>query len=207
MCKKVLVLFLTLMISLSVSACSNFSDSDMDIYEKIHKHYNKMESYTADVDVTVYSNKTENRYFIAQKVKSPDMYYTHITDEKATFNVTTVSKGGITKTAAEACEYTMTVPDGDRLGVLYLNNFFKAYYASEETSLSVQKSLKSKKTMLSVEIFDENSAIKKINLSVDNKTLSPVSISVYGDEDLLLKGTFENFKYNEKIDDSLFNTD
>ena len=207
MCKKVFVLFLALMISLSVSACSGFSDSDMDIYEKIHKHYNKMESYTADVDVTVYSNKTENRYFVAQKVKSPDMYYTHITDEKATFGVTTVSKGGKTKTVADGSEYSMTVPDGDSLGVLYLNNFFKAYYASEETSLSVQKSLKSKKTMLSVEIFDENTAIKKVNLSIDNKTLAPVSISVYGDEDLLLMGTFENFRYNEKIDDSLFNTD
>ena len=135
------------------------------------------------------------------------MYYTHITDEKATFGVTTVSKNGMTKTVADGSEYAMTVPDGDSLGVLYLNNFFKAYYASEETSLSVQKSLKSKKTTLSVEIFDENTAIRKVNLSIDNKTFSPVSISVYGDEDLLPKGTFENFRYNEKIDDSLFNTD
>ena len=207
MCKKVLVLFLALMISLSVCGCESFSDSDMDIYEKIHKHYNKMESYTADVDVTVYSNKTENRYFIAQKVKSPDMYYTHITDEKATFGVTTVSKGGKTKTVADGSEYSMTVLDGNSLGILYLNNFFKAYYASEETSLSVQKSLKSKKTSLTVELFDDSSAIKKVTLSIDNKTLSPVSISVYGEEDLLLTGTFENFKYNKKIDDSLFYID
>ncbi len=207
MCRKVFVLFLALMISLSVSACSGISDSDMDIYEKIHKHYNKMESYTADVDVTVYSNKTENRYFVAQKVKSPDMYYTHITDEKATFGVTTVSKGGKIKTVADGSEYTMTVPDDESLGVLYVNNFFKAYYASEETSLSVQKTLKSKKTVLSVEVFDEDSAIRKVNLAIDNKTLAPVSVSVYGDEDLLLKGTFENFRYNEKIDNSLFNTD
>ena len=206
MCKKIFALFLTLMMSLSVSACS-FSDSDMDIYEKIHKHYNKMESYTADVDVTVYSNKTENRYFIAQKVKSPDMYYTHITDENATFGVTTVSKDGKTKTVADGSEYSMTVPDDNSLGILYLNNFFKAYYASEETSLSVQKTPKSKKTTLTVSIFDENTVIKKVNLSIDNKTLSPVSISVYGDEDLLMKGSFENFKYNENIEASLFNTD
>lgn len=207
MCKRVLLLFLTLMMSLSASACNRFTDSDMDIYEKIHKHYNKMESYTADVDMTVYSNKTKNRYFVTQKVKSPDMYYTHITDENATFSVTTVSKGGITKTSAEACDYQMTVPDDDSLGILYLNNFFKAYYASEETSLSVQKSQKSKKCVLTVEIFDENTAIRKVILSVDNKTLAPDSISVYNDSELLMRGTFENFKYNEKIEDSVFYTD
>lgn len=207
MCKKVFVLFLTLMISVSVTACNGFTDSDMDIYEKIHKHYNKMESYTTDVDMTVYSNKTQNRYFITQKVKSPDMYYTHITDENATFSVTTTTKDGKTKTVADGCEYVMTVPDDKGLGVLFLDKFFKAYYASEETSLSVQKSYKSQKTVLSVDIFDENTDIRKISLSIDNKTMSPVCISVYGDEELLIKGTFENFRYNEKIDDSLFYTD
>ena len=207
MCKKVFLLFLTLMISLSVSACSGFSDSDMDIYEKIHKHYNKMESYTTDLDMTVYSNKTKNRYFVTQKVKSPDMYYTHITDENATFSVTTVSKDGVTKTAAEACEYSMTVPDDNSLGILFLNNFFKAYYASEETSLSVQKSQKSKRCVLTVDIFDKNDSIRKVTLAIDNKTLSPVSISVYESDELLLKGTFENFRYNEKIEDSVFVTD
>ena len=206
MCKKLTSFFLTLMISLSVCACG-FSDRDMDIYEKIHKHYSKMESYTTDVDMTVYSNKTKNRYFITQKVKSPDMYYTHITDENATFSVTTTTKDGKTKTVADGCEYAMTVPADNSLGVLYLDKFFRAYYASEETSLSVQKSHKSRKTVLSVDIFDESTAIRKISLSVDNKTLSPVSISVYGDEELLIAGNFENFRYNEKIDDSIFDTD
>ena len=45
------------MISVSVTACVGFTDSDMDIYEKIHNHYNKMESYTTDVDMTVYSKE------------------------------------------------------------------------------------------------------------------------------------------------------
>ena len=210
MCKKILVLFLTLMISLSLFGCSRpFWDSDMDIYEKIHKYYSKMSSYSADLDFTVYSNKTENQYFVSQKAIPPDKFYTRVTDPKGTFSITTVTNGQLTKTNSDSSEYSLTVPSQEYLSLLFVNNFFNAYYSSEETSISVDSSaIKSDKTILDVFIPDNNLAIKKVSMSIDNKTLAPVSLTVYNsDQKVLISAKYENFKYNDKIDDSVFSID
>lgn len=210
MCKKLLPFFLTLMISLSASGCSRpFSDSDMDIYEKIHKKYNELTSYSADLDLTVFSNKTENQYFASQKFLSPDKYYTRVTDKDGTFSVTTITNNAVTKTAADGSEYSLTIPSEEYLSLLFLNNFFRAYYSSEETSLSVDTStISSDKTVLSVSVAENELSIARVDLSVDNKTLAPYSITVYDANDKKLAyAKYENFKFNDKIDESTFYID
>ena len=208
MCKKLISLILTLMISLSVCACG-FSDKDMDIYEKIHKKYLKMESYSADLDMTVFSNKTQNRYFISQKTCDPDKFYTLVTDPDGLFSVTTVTSGPQTLVTTDGSDYSITVPSNEYLDLLFVNNFLKAYYASETTSLSVDTSfIEGNKTTLSVETNHENSAIKKVSLSFNNETLAPEAISVFGENDTLLStAKYENFKFNDNIDPSVFITD
>ena len=205
MCKKLIVFFLTLMISLSVCSC-DFSDSDMDIYEKIHKRYNKLESYTSDLDLTVFSNKTENRYFVSQKTKDPDRFYARITDEKGTFSLTTVTNNGTTKVTADGSEYAMTVPCQDYMSLLFVNNFLREYFASESTSLSVDNSLtKSDKTLMEVAVANEDLNLSKVSLSFDNKTLLPDTITIYNKESkVIAKGKYENFTFNDKIDEAFF---
>ena len=208
MCKKLTAFFLTLMISLSVCACG-FSDRDMDIYEKIHKKYLKMESYSADLDMTVFSNKTKNRYFVSQKTCEPDKFYTLVTDPDGLFAVTTITNGAVTKVSTDSSDYALTVPSNEYLDLLFVNNFLKAYYASEETSLNVDTSFaKGNKTTLSVETNHPDSTIKKVSLSFDNESLAPDSISVFGENDTLLAtAKYENFKFNDNIDPSVFSTD
>ncbi|MBQ3181314.1 MAG: hypothetical protein IJB50_00930 [Clostridia bacterium] len=181
----------------------------MDIYEKIHKHYNTLESFTADLDLTVFSNKTENRYFVNQKFSSPDKFFTRVTDEKGTFSVTTITNKDRTKTSADGSEYSLIIPSDEYVSLLFINNFFRAYYLCKETSISVESSLtKSDKTVLGVDISDSDLAIKSISLSIDNKTLSPHILTAYDvDGKKLLSAKFDNFKFNEKIDESIFNTD
>ena len=205
MCKKLFLIFLTLMISLSVCSCG-FSDSDMDIYEKIHKRYNKLESYTSDLDLTVFSNKTENRYFVSQKTKDPDRFYARITDEKGTFSLTTVTNNGTTKVTADGSEYAMTVPCQDYMSLLFVNNFLREYFASESTSLSVDNSLtKSDKTLMEVAVANEDLNLSKVSLSFDNKTLLPDTITIYNKESkVIAKGKYENFTFNDKIDEAFF---
>lgn len=196
------------MISLSAVGCSRaFSDRDMDVYEKIHKHYNELKTYSADLDLTVFSNKTQNRYFVSQKHSSPDKFYTRVTDPEATFSVTTITNGAYTKTLADGSDYTLTVPSEDYVNLLFVNNFFKAYYASEETVVHVDSSvIKSDKTVLTAEIFENDSHIKKVSLSLDNKTLIPHTLTAYdADGNKLVYAKYENFEPNDKIDDSIFN--
>jgi len=198
------------MISLSCIACTrSFTDRDMDIYEKIHKYYSKMESYSTDLDMTVFSNKTQNRYFVSQKVKVPDKFYMRLTDKDGTFSVTTITNNGITKALADGADYSLSVPSDDYLNMLFVNNFFKAYYASESTALCVDTSFsESKKTILDVFLDDKNLSIKKASLSIDNDELAPDTLTLYGEGDkVLLKATFSNFKYNDKTNESVFNTD
>ncbi len=207
MCKKLTSLILTLMISLSVCACGN-SDSNMDIYEKIHKTYSHLESYSADLDLTVFSNKTENRYFVSQKTKEPDRFYTLVTDDKGTFSVTTVTNGDKTSTSAEGFDYTLTVPSEEYLSLLFVNNFLRAYYASEDTSVTVDSSLtKGDNTILTVAVTENDLSISEVSMAFDNKTLAPSIVTVYGEGGkTLATAKYENFKFDDKIDDSVFNT-
>jgi outer membrane lipoprotein-sorting protein len=196
------------MISLSVTACNGFSDSDMDIYEKIHKKYNKMESYTADLDLTVFSNKTENRYFLSQKTKDPDKFYARVTDDKGTFSVTTVVNNGITKVSAEGSEYSMTVPCEDYLGLLFVNTFLRMYFSSEDTSLTVDKALSKDKTVMEVSVENPDLNLSRIVLTFDNKTLLPYAVTIYNREGkAVAKGKYENFILNDEINESVFSTD
>ena len=187
------------MLSMSVCGCSySFSDRDMHIYEKIHKNYNNLKSYSADIDLTVYSNKTESRYFVSQKFSSPDKYFSRTTDEDASFSVTTITNGDITKTSADGLSYSLTIPSEDFLNLLFVNNFFKAYYSSEETFLSVNSSLKNgKKTVLEVAVHDKNSYIRRASLSIDNGRLTPKEFSAYDEEGTkILSAEFLNFSEN-----------
>jgi len=66
-------MLLTLMITTGCSSPMHFNDSHMDIYKRIHHTYSRMTSYTAEVKLTVKSNKTENTYLLTQDVKVPHM--------------------------------------------------------------------------------------------------------------------------------------
>ncbi len=212
MCKKLLC-FLTLMTSVFLfSACSSFgslSDSDMNIYEKIHSYYNKMESYSANLEFTVYSNKTENQYKATEKALGNDRFYIKTTSSESDLSVTTISNGDKTKTVTEGSDYSVTLPSKDALYLLFVNTFFKTYYASEETVLTVNKASEGNVTILETSLSPISKNAAKILLSINNDTLAPEEITVYNiSGNPWIKGKFSNFKYNDKeISESVFCTD
>lgn len=212
MCKKLLC-FLTLMTSVTVfSACSSIgslSDNDMNIYEKIHSYYNKMECYSANLNFTVFSNKTENEYQAIQKTFGNDKFYIKTKTPQSMLSVTTISNGNKTKTITEGSDYSVTLPASETLGFLFINTFFKTYYASEETALSVNSATKGNVTLLETSLSPISKNAAKITLSINNETLAPEEITVYNiSGSPWIKGKFTDFKYNDKdINESVFNTD
>ena len=212
MSRKFLAVFLALTISvLCLSSCTanSFSDSDMDIYEKIHKYYNKMESYSAHLKFTVISNKTQNEYVATQKALGNDKFWIEVKDEKNNLSLTTILNGTKAKLLSDEISLSVAVPTKDILSLLFVNSFFDNYYASEETSLLVNSLNGGNFTTLETELSVENSKAKYITLSINNKTLSPekIEISDIGKK-VWLTGTFSDFKYNDNsINDSVFNTD
>ena len=208
MCKKLVLIVLTLMISLSAHGCAvgYFSDRDMDIYEKIHKHYSNMNGYSAVFEFDVFSNKTERHYIANQKTLSPDKFYTKVKSENSGLSVTTITNGKKTKTLTEGSDYFVTVPTAEHLGLLFVNRFFSTYYGSEETALTVSRVKDGKVTVLETDLSALDTVYQTATLSIDNKTLAPVELTLKDEEgNTLLRGTYKDFKYNDKtLKDSIF---
>lgn len=208
MCKKLCLVFLTLMISFSTHGCTikHFSDRDMDIYEKIHRHYSKMEGYSAVFAFEVISNKTEKQYVARQKTLSPDKFYTKVKSENSGLTVTTITNGEKTKTLTEGSDYFVTVPTAEHLGLLFVNRFFSAYYGSEETALIVNHAGTGNVTVLTTDLSALDTVYQTATLTIDNKTLSPVELTLKDEAGTpLLHGTYKDFQYNDKtLEESIF---
>lgn len=209
MCKGTRLL--ALMISIcTLCACSRsyLSDRDMDIYEKIHRYYSEMESYSATVHITAYSNKTKHSYVAEQKVLGQDKCYTKISSEQEDLTVTTIENNGKVKTTTQGSNYSVTVPSHEGTGLLFINRFFAKYYASENTSLSVNGGTKGTATILETELSEDNPYFAQAKLSIDNKTLAPIRLEItdMGGK-TVLEGEFTDFRYNDTIDEDMFSTE
>ena len=209
MCKKFWIL--TLMISICMmTACAKpyLHDRHMDIYEKLHRYYGEMKSYSATVHITAYSNKTQNTYTAFQKAAEPGRSYAKMLLPDSALCVTTVEKNGMVKTFSEGTDYAVTLPSSAHTGLLFVNRFFQKYYASESTVLTVSGGTKGNVTVLETELSENNPRICSARLSVDNQTLAPVEIVLIDQlGNAVLKGEFSDFIYNDTFDQSIFSTE
>ena len=206
MCKKLWILALMMSLVLCVS-CENsyMQNKNMDVYEKIHRYYNQMESYSSKLLLTAYSNKTERTYLMEQKVICPDLYYVKTTDKTEHVSVVTTQKDGKTKTSFAGSGYAITVTDAEQTGMLFVNRFMKTYYGSEDTALFVGGMLQGNVTVLEVTLAENHLQMSRAEMSIDNKTLAPKEIVIKdADGDVVLKGVFEEFQHNDHIDPNIF---
>ena len=208
MCKK--TKFLALMISICMlSACGHgyLHDRNMDVYEKIHRYYNEMESYSSDLTITAYSNKTKNTYHAEQKALGNDKFYMKIAADQGDLSITTVENGGKVTTTTDGSEFSVTVPTHEGTGLLFVNRFFAKYYASEDTVLSVNGGRNGSVTVLETALSESNPRFAKAKLTVDSKTLAPLRIELADrNGDAILKGEFSHFIYNDSVDERIFST-
>ena len=213
-CKCVRLLaaiLLTLMIIPALSGCKgtmNFSDADMDVYEKIHKRYNEMESYSAQVRLTVKSNKTEKTYLLRQYAKEPGKYRTEILEPESMKGLVTVQNGESVKLTKPDTDKVITAPAEEELDYTFVNNFFKLYYKSEETAIDVVAGADggaSGTTLLETELMPAEAHRKKATMLIDNKSLKPKNITVYdmgGNINMIAE--FSDFVYNDNCKDEIF---
>lgn len=201
MCKKLFVL--ALMISLCMlTACgkSYLHDREMDIYEKLHRYYGEMEQYSATLELTVYSNKTQNTYIAHQKA-TDERLFMQISSCNSDLTVTTREQDGKVTTQFEGSDYTACLPVGTDSGILFLNRFFEAYYTSEDTALMVNGPTAGSVTRLETALPHANPQIACAVLTVDNNTLAPVSIALSDAlGNTVITGVYTDFTYNDTSD-------
>lgn len=207
---KCRLLSLALMIILIFGGCTankKFSDDESGIYEKIHRYYNKMESYSARVVLTVKGNRGDNVYEIEQKVSQDNKMCSSVLSPDNVKGIQTIKNGDKVKVIYNGKEkYELDSEASSELNLSYVNNFFSLYYRSEETSVSVNANIeKGGTTLLETDLTDKTTRTQKASMLIDNETLAPKNITVYDmGGNVVFIAEFVEFKYNDKIDDKIF---
>ena len=174
---------------ISLTACSGGKIKPDNIYDKIHSMYYDIQSYKTSCKVTVYTPGGENSYdcdIIYDKdaenfeVVSEDMKI-FLTKDK-----TVISKGGNTLESP-------SMPDDM---YIFINTFFKSYYESEDTVLSVNSPEKSDLVLLECSAVNPTEYISAMKLWLRKDTATPVRMQVLGkDGNVSTEIEFKDFTF------------
>ena len=138
MCKRlcaVCALLLTLMITAACTGVVPLSDSEADVYQRIHKKYSQMKSYTARVRMTVQSNKTEEVYELEQQVRVPDAARITVTSPQSLSGLAAIYNGD-SVTLRQAGMGEVTLPAVPELNYTRPDELFGMDYKADETTLT-----------------------------------------------------------------------
>lgn len=204
------IFFFTLMILTLLTACETaqkLNDRDADIYTRIHNQYVRLSSYTAEVTLTVRSNKTENVYQCRQFYAADNKYRTELLSPDTVSGLVTIINGDRAYTGLpDGQDYTFEQLSDQTSDILFIDQFFANYYKSEETAIHVTgQPDETRYTVLQTDVIGQNARSYTMSLAIDNDTLLPHKLSVYdmgGQETVTAE--YRNVKLNEALDESLF---
>ena len=195
-----------LMIMLAFSGCSNIKIS-YDVYERLYQAYNSMSSYEAEVEVTSFSNHSQNIYVAKQYFKEPDKMRSDIISPQAVEGVQTVINGERAQILQPGSGGNLTLAElknGDS-NFLFLNTFFSLYYKSESTSVSVSNTEDGEMIVMETETGLSNPYRNSMRLKISSKTLNPIQLDILGkDGEVYMTVVYKSFTPNQPLEDSLF---
>ncbi len=189
--KKTKFVSAVLSLMIILTGCGGEKKANDDIYDKIHSLYYDIKSYSTNCEITTYTKAGQNTYacdvFFDSKensyqVTSDDMKI-HLTKDK-----TIITKGANTIESPSV--------DGDMY--IFVNTFFKSYYQSEDTAVTVNAKGKSTSHMLECSAVNPTNYISSMKLWVDSKTAMPQKMHVIDSGDnvtyeiVFTKFAFEN---------------
>ncbi len=194
---KKIILPVILMIALA--ACSAVRPQ-LDTSKKIYNTFAGMQSYSAIVQLTTYSNNNTNTYEMKQYYKSPDKMRT-----ESGGVITVINGDGATVrgngTSSPLKIERLNAMEGD---FMFLQNFFEVYYRNENTAASVSSD-NSELVTLSVDTGLSNQYKAEARLILDTEQMKPVSLEIKGrDGKTYSKIEYTDFKINPELGEELF---
>lgn len=206
MCKRlcaVCALLLTLMITAACTGVVPLSDSEADVYQRIHKKYSQMKSYTARVRMTVQSNKTEEVYELEQQVRVPDAARITVTSPQSLSGLAAIYNGD-SVTLRQAGMGEVTLPAVPELNYTRPDEFFALYYQSEDTTVSASGG-ESGQMLLETAVMPRQSEEYKVTLLLDSKKLTPKVLTLYDvGGNIRMTAEYFDFCYNPALEDAIF---
>ncbi|MBE7023560.1 MAG: hypothetical protein E7412_03740 [Ruminococcaceae bacterium] len=201
--KKCIAVLTAVVLMISSFGCRSGSH---DVYEEIYKRYNNLESFSAVAEVMVKSDKGENVYKVNEFYKAPDYAYLEITEPD-------ILKGS--GFSAANGEYRLVSGFGhsekvekellSQHGVLFINDFFEAYFKSEETAVKASSDSGSPVTVMECYLNGKNRNRFIQTVHIDNKTLLPIKMETLDvDKKPVVTVMFREFQRNCEIDEEIF---
>lgn len=208
MLKKIFyVLLISCFFTLGLSSCGK--DDNLSEMEKIQKNLNEMESYQANTEFTVISNKGESEYKAVQMATKDGKYKIEMTAPDAAKGNYTIYDGN------SVCQYNakldktvkVEMPDLKGRNEIILFSFIENYLKSEGVAIETANMEEKSYTVLEAVIPGSNPVLSTEKLFVSNENFLPEKLIIYdqnGKERYII--LYKDFEYNKQFDESIFDT-
>ena len=187
-----------LSLAIALTGCTNTNEN---IYQRLHKRYYNMPSYIAECTVTINSNKSTNTYNLTMTYDNRKNKYRLDYDNISI--VLTDMNAMIKKNNT-----IVSVPVDDGYMLVLPNLFFKSYYQVENTSVTIAATSNHGKTVLESDIINPPKYAEHMELIIDNKKLVPLEMKVYDSQnEEKIHIEYIDFNIVNQINDSTFELD
>ncbi len=189
--KRIKIISAVLSLMIIFAACGKSDKTNDSIYDKIHGMFYDIKSYSTNCEITTFTKGGESTYACRVAYDSQLDSYTVTSDDMKmhlTKDKTVITKGSNTIESPSV--------DGDMY--IFINTFFKSYYESEDTALSVGAKEESRLHMLECSAINPTDYIASMKLWVDAQSAMPQKMQVIAsDESISCEVNFLDFKFTK----------
>ena len=194
--------------TISLAACS-FGGNE-DIHARIYRKYSEIQSFSAVLEVTVTTEKTENTYTVKQYYAAPDKFREDILSPETIAGMTYIfANGTISIFPPVDCDGISMEIDQTNRNYTFIPEFFERYFNSDYAiiAVSVDDSTDDITTVLEVILDGNNFYRASQKLWICNQTAQPLKLKTFNSNgDVLISAIFIEFNLNDRIDGDLFET-
>jgi outer membrane lipoprotein-sorting protein len=189
-----------------ITLCSCGERSRHDVYEGIYKRYTNLDSFYAEVKVTVQDDKQKSEYMARQFYKGPDSFALFIdSPEVVSGSGYTAKAGRYLLKSGFGHEMQASVAFPDERNFIFICDFFEEYYKSEESFAQTTGGPLDNTTVLTCYLSGKSPKRFMQSLKIDNKTYLPLELTTYDiDKKPVVEVRFGEFKRNCEIDERIF---
>jgi len=181
---------------------------NQDIHTRIERKYSDIHSFSAVLEVTVTTEKTENVYTVKQYYVSPDKFREDIISPETLAGMTYIFVNGmVTIFPPINCDGISMEIDPDNRNYTFLPEFFDRYFNSDYAiiAVSVDNTSDDITTILEIMLDDDNIYRSSQKLWICNQTAQPLKLETFNASgDVLISAIFTEFNLNVRIDETLF---
>ena len=178
-----------LFLMIILAGCTGKTETSDNIYDKIHKFYYDIKSYSTNCSITTFTKASQNTYDCKVDYNQKDENYTVTSDDMKIFltkEKCVISKG----------ENTIESPAVKEDMYIFINTFFKSYYESEDTVLAVNSNSSADTVLLECSAVNPSKYVSCMKLWINKNNVLPQKMEIIDKEGSVnTEILFRDFKF------------